>query len=171
MSDAVNSYIAEEHFPPAISDIRARAFRREAAQIPDYESGWEELRQAISRWGYMREAEALESMSDITREAVKRLGYQSLCASENALADRAAFRDCYRAIAQRKKQNIQLPQGLQVQYHERITSSEPLQIEQIRDGIRGERGTERTEGYASRLIAELAERLSAREETDETNDS
>lgn len=159
LSEAVRSYIAEEHFAPAIADIRKRAVRTEAAQIPDWESGWEDFKKGVHRYGYMRESEALASMQPITAEVVRRLGYQSLCQSENEIADRAAFRDCYKAIAQRQMQNLQLPQGLQVQYHERIESKEPLAIEQIQDSIRGTRSEERTAGYAEALVKALAEKL------------
>ena len=68
---------------------------------------------AVRHYGYYREAEALESMDEITREACKRIGFINICLSENITADRACFRQIYEQIAERKKTAAMLPAGLQ----------------------------------------------------------
>ena len=37
---AADQYMAEEHFPPTVADIRKRCFASQAAQLPDWEQGW-----------------------------------------------------------------------------------------------------------------------------------
>ena len=61
------------------------------------------------------EAEALESMDEITRQAVKRLGFKNLCLSESQMTDRANFRMIYEQVAERKKKEAQLPESLRLE--------------------------------------------------------
>lgn len=58
---------------------------------------------AIGQYGMYRTEEAMESFDEVTREAVKRLGFQNICLSENIVADRARFAEIYQAIQQRKR--------------------------------------------------------------------
>lgn len=64
---------------------------------------------AIRRFGSYEEAAALESLPPLTRETVKRLGYRSLCLSENQIADRANFRDLYELLEKREAENSKIP--------------------------------------------------------------
>lgn len=81
---------------------------------PDWGNGWEQVENAIKIYGSYRQAEALESMDEITRDTVKRLGFYNLCMSENQTADRANFRMIYEQIAERKKRDKQIPESLRL---------------------------------------------------------
>jgi hypothetical protein len=51
-------------------------------------------------------------MDEVTRQAVKRLGYKELCMSENTMQDRANFRMVFEQIAERKQEKDMLPYSL-----------------------------------------------------------
>lgn len=103
---AVKAYIALKKFPPTIADIREMATPKQA----DWSDAWGEVQNAIRRYGYNRPDEALQSMSEKTREIVKRFGWQEICASENLGVLRGQFRTAYEAAT--KYDTAQLPESL-----------------------------------------------------------
>ena len=110
----LNKWVATEKWSPSIADIRALASEIMLGDTPDWGKGWEQVENAIKTYGSYRQAEALESMDDITRDTVKRLGFYNLCISENQTADRANFRMIYEQIAERKKRDKQIPESLRL---------------------------------------------------------
>ena len=64
-------------------------------------------------YGSYRLQEALDSMDDLTRKAVKRLGFKELCMSENIAVDRANFRMVFEQLANREYETEKLPLSLQ----------------------------------------------------------
>ena len=60
-------------------------------------------------------------MDDLTRQAVKRLGFKNLCLSDNMQADRANFRMIYEQLAERKEKDAQMPERLKL-----VIASMPL---------------------------------------------
>ena len=54
----------------------------------------------------------MESFDEITREVVKRLGFQNICLSENIVADRARFAEIYQAIKKRKRTEVNVESAL-----------------------------------------------------------
>lgn len=157
---AADQYMAEEHFPPTVADIRKRCFASQAAQLPDWEQGWAELMNAIHRYGYMREAEALASLSPITAETVKRLGFQALCFSENPEGDRIAFREIHSRYTSRARENLQLPDRLKTEYYQ-LTESNPERpmIEAVQQSMRYSGADQRTDGYAEAAASRIRERV------------
>ena len=99
----------------------------------DWGEHWKAAVNAIHRFGRYREEEALDSMDPMTREVVKRLGYQDLCRSENQMADRANFRVVFEQVANNERNKAALPKDLQ----ERIAliGSEAKQLEGSHDEI------------------------------------
>ena len=97
---AVQKYMLTQKFPPTIADIREYATNVKTGEKPLWSDGWDEVLRAIRKYGSYQEVEALESMSEITRTAVRRLGFQNICMSENITADRANFRMIYEQIAE-----------------------------------------------------------------------
>ena len=110
---AIQKYMLTNKFPPTIADIRECATAIYTGETPLWSDGWEEVIMAIRRYGSYNEEKALENMSDITRQCVKRLGYQNLCRSEAIEVDRANFRMIYEQIANREHEKAKLPQGIQ----------------------------------------------------------
>lgn len=106
---AVQKYMLTNKFPPTIADIRTLAAEVRTGDKPLWSDGWEEVLRAISKYGSYRETEALQSMAEITRTAVKRLGFRNLCMSENIMADRANFRMIFQELADREHTAKQIP--------------------------------------------------------------
>lgn len=102
---ALNAWVSTEKFPPKISEIREKYNLLSGFEIEDWSAGWEQVQKAIRYKGMYREQEALESLDEITRQCVERLGFQSLCTSENVAADRANFRDIYKTLQERAKKS------------------------------------------------------------------
>lgn len=109
---ALRKWVNTEKFPPAVSEIRKLAKEIQGGPVPSWGDGWQEVSRAISRYGYMRETEALESMSPVTQEAVRRIGWRDLCFSENPEAIRAQFRQVYETCAKREEEDRNLPPSL-----------------------------------------------------------
>lgn len=109
---AVKEHISVCRFAPSIAEIRELCSRITDGQPRDWGAAWEDVLLAIRHKGMYREEEALESMDEITRECVKRLGFVNICQSANISHDRANFRMVYEQVAKRKAQDAQLPQTL-----------------------------------------------------------
>lgn len=109
---AIQKYMLTQKFPPTIADIREMAATVENGDKPLWSDGWDKVLRAVKKYGSYRPVEAMESLDDITREAVKRLGYIELCKSENIMADRAQFRMIFEQLADRRQKNSQLSVSL-----------------------------------------------------------
>lgn len=105
---AVMDHISSNKFPPTIAEIREKATELSFAPIGEWSEAWGNVLMAIRKYGYIEEGKALESMDEITRRCVKRIGFGNICMSENITADRANFRDIYVAEAKREKERNQL---------------------------------------------------------------
>ena len=106
---AIQKHIMVSKFPPSIAEIREQTVSVTVGDKPIWSDGWEEVLRAIRKFGMYREAEALESMTETTRQAVKRLGFKEICMSENLMADRANFRQIFEQLAEREQANKQIP--------------------------------------------------------------
>ena len=98
----LRKWAATEKWPPTIAEIRGFCVSAAAGDLPDWGSAWHETLDAIARYGYQGEQAAMDALSPMTRETVKRLGWRQLCISENQEADRANFRMVYESLAERK---------------------------------------------------------------------
>lgn len=103
MNVAIQQYMMTNKFAPTVADLRELSTTVVKGKPKDWGSGWESVQQAIRRYGFYQEEKALESMDEITRLTVKRLGWQQLCMSENSMADRSNFRQIYQQIEERQK--------------------------------------------------------------------
>lgn len=95
-------------FPPSIAELKTLVNEVVSGPLPDWGSGWAEVRKAIGRWGIMQREQALESMSETTRKTVERIGWDSICMSENADVIRAQFRQVYEIMARREAEDRNL---------------------------------------------------------------
>ena len=133
---AIQKYMLINEFPPTIADIRKNAVSVQAGDKKTWSEGWEEVIKAIGNFGSYREEEALESMSEITRKAVKKLGFRNICLSENITADRANFRTIYEQMAENEYTAKQIPLNLskliesiqQTEQQKRINSKDQEKI-------------------------------------------
>ena len=106
---AVKKWVATNKWSPSIAEIRETVATINNDSIKDWSEAYEDARQAIRRYGSYNPKDAMESLDELTRETVKRMGYYDMCMSENKASDRANFRDIYNILAQRKKQERQIP--------------------------------------------------------------
>ncbi len=106
----LNKWVAVEKWSPSIADIRRLATEIVNGSPEDWGKGWEQVEKAIRFYGSYREAEALDSLDEITRATVKRLGFKNICTSENPQTDRANFRMIYEELAERKGKDAQIPE-------------------------------------------------------------
>ena len=109
---AIQKYILTNKKAPTIADIRELTTTVAIGEKPLWSDGWEEVLNAIRRFGSYREEEALEAMTETTRRTVQRLGFKNICMSENIMADRANFRMIYEQIAEREHTAKQIPMKL-----------------------------------------------------------
>lgn len=99
LSNVVQSHIMSCKFPPTIAEIRQKAAEITYPEnYQDWSIAWQETCGAIASYGSWRSKDGMESLSPLTRECVKRLGWMNLCASENPAADRANFRTIYEQL-------------------------------------------------------------------------
>lgn len=122
---ALNKWVATNKWSPSIAEIREQASEIVNGALPDWGNGWEQVEKAIRYYGSYEPAKALESMDELTRETVKRMGFTNLCLSDNQTADRANFRMIYEQLAERKKTTEQIPERLK-----ELISNMPLMIEE-----------------------------------------
>lgn len=103
-------WVATNKWSPAISDIRdGMAEIQNGGPADDWGEAWDQAMTAIRRFGSYDEDGALASLPPLTRETVRRLGYKSLCWSENQVADRANFRQVYEILSKRKVETDKIP--------------------------------------------------------------
>ena len=108
----LQKWVATQKWSPSIAEVREQAALIQNGQTPTWGEGWEEVRKAIRQYGIYNQQEAMDSLSGITKEAVKMLGFRNLCLSENETSDRARFEQIYTTLEKRQHENAQLPEGL-----------------------------------------------------------
>lgn len=127
---ALHRYASTSKWPPTIADIR-----HQVVEIQDESSNWGEawksVLKAVGRFGYMREREALDSMDELTRETVRRLGWKMICQSEQTelTAIRANFRMIYEQDQSEARERAMLPTGLQQKINQ--LTGNPKMIEEV----------------------------------------
>lgn len=101
---AVEKFLAESVYPPTIADIRARigdlTVFREKTPI----EAWNDVKTAIRKYGWYREADAMQFLGGVTRKVVEAIGFRTLCLSENEMADRAHFLRVYETLEKRERE-------------------------------------------------------------------
>lgn len=110
---AIQKHMIASKFPPTIAEIREQAATIMLGDKPLWSDGWEQVQRAIRLYGSYRPKEALESMDELTRKTVERLGFRELCMSENITADRANFRMVFESLADRQHEAAKIPFTLQ----------------------------------------------------------
>lgn len=109
MSTALDMWVDTNKWSPTIADLREYCLKVTIGDLPDWGEAYEKAMKAVTNYGYMRETEALESLDELTRKVVKRLGFKSMCESliENKMQDRANFRMIYEELAKKEREEMQ----------------------------------------------------------------
>lgn len=129
---ALGKWVSTNKWSPSIAELRQYATSITLGSVKDWGEAWEEVRKAIRKYGQYNEPEALESLDELTREAVKRLGFKHICISEEIEIERANFRMIYEKLAQRKTVDNQLPPKVKEMIEmatERLTLEPPNELD------------------------------------------
>lgn len=112
----LRKWVATQKWSPSISEIRKGVTELLIPETgEDWSTGWQKVLNAVGRYGYMRGDEALASFDPITAETIRRIGWNTICNSENLSVDRASFRQVYEIISTRAKETQQLPRAVRDQ--------------------------------------------------------
>lgn len=110
-SRSLRRHVQTSPYVPKISDIRQGV--AEIVTDDDWSKGYADMMLAVRKFGYMQETLALESLDEITRETTRRIGWRSVCESDNPEVMRAQFRMIYEQIASKKKTRVALSNDVQ----------------------------------------------------------
>jgi len=127
----IQSLIAKCKFPPTIAELREQVSNIKYASIDDVGMAWGEVTSAIKKFGLYSQEEALASMSEITRQIVKRLGFRELCLSDNTMADRAHFFRIYNIMVSRLEEERLLPDAMRSKIQTLADSMAISQLPQV----------------------------------------
>ena len=110
---ALRKHVHENKWSPSIAEIRAQVVEIQAEKT-DWGDGWQEVLSAVRRFGIYDEEGALNSMSGMTREVVKRLGWKQICMTEQdeLMSVRANFRMIFEEKSTKEKKSAALPVDL-----------------------------------------------------------
>lgn len=106
------NWISKEKWSPKICDIRQACALKLNGNIKSWGEAWEEVVNLIRKYGSYSIEEAYEDMDELTRKVVKQVGYFDICMSENVSVERANFRNIYEQEIEKKKKDLQSPEGL-----------------------------------------------------------
>ena len=112
LSKALQQYMLTNKFKPTVAELREIYAELVSPVISDWSESWEKVSKAIVHYGMYQEKTAMESFDEVTREVIKRLGFQNICLSENIVADRARFAEIYQAIQRRKRTEVNIGSAL-----------------------------------------------------------
>ena len=111
----------------------------------------------LPEFANMTQEEALESLTPIVREAVKRLGFREICLDENQDAVRAHFFKIYSTLIERKTNDAKLPPSIleaKNKYIAQLTTHENAAIEQQHRDQIAEEPERATPEYIDMLMRE-----------------
>lgn len=109
---AISKHVISSKYPPTVAEIREIAAEITGGDIADWSKAWNDAVYAITKYGWYNTTQALASLDELTRETVKRLGFEQLCHSENPEADQRRFKEIYETLAKRKRADLQIPPTL-----------------------------------------------------------
>ena len=108
-SSAIMELMSVEKFAPSIAQIREKCLEYTDIPMKDVSEAWSDVMSAVHRYGYYSVPEAMDSLDELTRQAVKGIGFKTICMSENIMVERAHFMRIYETLKARKKADMSLP--------------------------------------------------------------
>lgn len=128
-SAGLKKWVMLNRWAPSISDLRAMSIESYGMNENEWEEEWNKVTDAISKYGYYRSEEALDTLPEMTRTIVKRLGYRNICLSENLSIERANFRDIYTREKEKQRRNNILSNDLKIEI-EQLNQNNLMQLEE-----------------------------------------
>lgn len=106
-------HIMQKTFPPTIAELREEVVKvTNKGALMSPEEAWEIVIKAIKRYGYYQQSEAFATFSEPIRRAVKAIGWQDICRSENIGIERANFFKMFNALDQGNREEALLPKEI-----------------------------------------------------------
>lgn len=102
-------------FPPSIAEVRREAVKIINPQRKTAAEAWEEVNKVVDKFGYYRQVEAMESLSPVVARAVKSIGFEKICLTENMGVERGQFIKIYEQMDGRDYEEILLPDSMRLQ--------------------------------------------------------
>jgi hypothetical protein len=109
---AVIKVLSTSKFFPTIAEIREAMAQITQPRTLDAMEAWGLINEAIRKFGYYRQKEAMEFLPDDIREMVKRFTWRELCLSENVETLRAQFRMAWDTQSKRRNEMKAIPQDI-----------------------------------------------------------
>lgn len=109
---ALIKVLATAKFFPTVAEIREAAMQLTQPAIPTAMEAWGEVTRAMRLYGYYRPEEALASMSPVTAEVVRRIGWREMCSCEEPDVLRGQFRMAYEQYAGGQREMAVLPENV-----------------------------------------------------------
>lgn len=106
---AVKMHMSKSVYPPTIADIREATAHINAPHQMDAMEAWNLISQAIRKYGFYRQKEAIESLPEDVAKMVDRFGWRELCYSTNIDTIRAQFRMAWETMQKRQHQERLMP--------------------------------------------------------------
>lgn len=102
LNAAALEHISRTKYFPTVAELRQTAFdllQEQPGQPPDAHTAWSEVLRAFDEVGDWAEPTFSEPL---IIDAVKAMGWQALCRSDNPVSDRAHFVQVYQALLERR---------------------------------------------------------------------
>lgn len=109
-SEAISELIKTEKKLPTIAHITEQIAKSKLKNIPTAEEEWEEVIDAVHRFGSYREAEAMDSLKPYTKKIAGYIGYQRICMAspEEQVWNKKEFIGEYNALKDKEIENLQI---------------------------------------------------------------
>jgi hypothetical protein len=110
--NAVIKVLATSRFFPTIADIREAVGQITQPRTLDAMEAWGLIGEAIRKYGYYQQAEAMNFLPDEVVKMVRQFTWRELCLSENPETLRAQFRMAWETRSKRTNELKALPIGI-----------------------------------------------------------
>ena len=111
---ALLKVLSTSKFFPTIADIREAVGQLTQPRTLDAMEAWGLIGEAIRKYGFYRQKEAMESLPDDVVAMVKRFTWRELCLSENVETLRTQFSMAWETHSKRQKELKSLPSDMRL---------------------------------------------------------
>lgn len=126
-------YMLQNVYPPTIAQIREMVIKTLTPDsLTSPEEAWESVVLAVKKYGYYQQSEAFATFSEPIRRAVKAIGWQNICQSENIGIERAHFIKMFNAFNQDNREEALFPKQI---YDKLQQMTKAHRLEQKNNGL------------------------------------
>ena len=107
---AINNIRNKNKFFPSVADIKEEIAKMQLKDIPSAEEEWQEVIDAVHRFGSYRQQEAMDSLKPYTKKIAGYIGYQRICMAspEEQVWNKKEFIGEYNALKDKEIENLQI---------------------------------------------------------------